>query len=114
MAEFFIEKKVYYHDTDSGGVVYYANYLKFMEEARTEFCLDRGVKLADWFKKGLVQHLVVCESITLAMAHAAEMLPPIHNDPADRFILATAQVLGGRVLSPDITMPKYPGITVEW
>ena len=28
--------KVYYEDTDSGGVVYYANYLKFLERARTE------------------------------------------------------------------------------
>ena len=33
----FIHKvKVYYEDTDSGGVVYYANYLKFLERARTE------------------------------------------------------------------------------
>ena len=29
--------RVYYEDTDSGGVVYYANYLKFMERARTEW-----------------------------------------------------------------------------
>ena len=28
--------KVYYEDTDAGGVVYYANYLKFIERARTE------------------------------------------------------------------------------
>ena len=28
--------KIYYEDTDAGGVVYYANYLKFMERARTE------------------------------------------------------------------------------
>ena len=33
---FFHEIKVYYEDTDSGGVVYYANYLKFLERARTE------------------------------------------------------------------------------
>ena len=29
--------RVYYEDTDVGGVVYYANYLKFMERARTEW-----------------------------------------------------------------------------
>jgi len=29
--------RIYYEDTDSGGVVYYANYLKFMERARTEW-----------------------------------------------------------------------------
>ena len=33
---FFHTVKVYYEDTDSGGVVYYANYLKFLERARTE------------------------------------------------------------------------------
>ena len=33
---FFHNLKVYYEDTDAGGVVYYANYLKFLERARTE------------------------------------------------------------------------------
>jgi len=36
--EFLWPVRVYYEDTDSGGVVYYANYLKFLERARTE-CL---------------------------------------------------------------------------
>ena len=34
--EFKSNFKVYYEDTDSGGVVYYANYLKFLERARTD------------------------------------------------------------------------------
>ena len=34
--------RVYYEDTDSGGVVYYANYLKFMERARTEWLRTTG------------------------------------------------------------------------
>lgn len=34
--------RVYYEDTDSGGVVYYANYLKFMERARTEWLRQLG------------------------------------------------------------------------
>ncbi len=34
--------RVYYEDTDSGGVVYYANYLKFMERARTEWLRAEG------------------------------------------------------------------------
>jgi len=45
MAPFFIEKTIYYHDTDCGGVVYYANYLKYMEEARTEYFRARGIEL---------------------------------------------------------------------
>jgi acyl-CoA thioester hydrolase len=34
--------RVYYEDTDSGGVVYYANYLKFLERARTEWLRTLG------------------------------------------------------------------------
>lgn len=34
--------RVYYEDTDAGGVVYYANYLKFAERARTEWLRDLG------------------------------------------------------------------------
>ena len=40
--EFSWPVRVYYEDTDSGGVVYYANYLKFMERARTEFLRSIG------------------------------------------------------------------------
>ena len=39
---FFHKIKVYYEDTDSGGVVYYANYLKFLERARTEALFSIG------------------------------------------------------------------------
>ena len=45
MEDSFLEKKIYYHDTDCGGVVYYANYLKYLEEARTEFFTSRGIDL---------------------------------------------------------------------
>lgn len=42
MSEFIWPVRVYYEDTDSGGVVYYANYLKFMERARTEWLRSLG------------------------------------------------------------------------
>jgi acyl-CoA thioester hydrolase len=38
--------RVYFEDTDAGGVVYYANYLKFAERARTEMLRDLGIDLA--------------------------------------------------------------------
>ena len=41
--QFINEIKVYYEDTDSGGVVYYANYLKFLERARTEMIQSFGM-----------------------------------------------------------------------
>ena len=37
-----LEVRVYYEDTDSGGVVYYANYLKFIERGRSEFLREMG------------------------------------------------------------------------
>ena len=38
--EFIFKVKVYYEDTDAGGIVYYANYLKFLERARTELIYE--------------------------------------------------------------------------
>lgn len=52
--EHFIEKKIYYHDTDWGGVVYYANYLKYFEEARTEYLLAKGLDLKILAQKGIL------------------------------------------------------------
>ncbi len=36
--------RIYYEDTDAGGIVYYANYLKFAERARTEWLRARGLE----------------------------------------------------------------------
>lgn len=40
--QFRLDVRVYYEDTDAGGVVYYANYLKFFERARTEWLRQLG------------------------------------------------------------------------
>jgi acyl-CoA thioester hydrolase len=42
-AEFIWPVRVYYEDTDAGGVVFYANYLKFFERARTEWLRASGI-----------------------------------------------------------------------
>lgn len=44
--------KVYYEDTDSLGVVYYANYLKYLERGRTEFVGAHGRDIRDWNADG--------------------------------------------------------------
>lgn len=44
---FLFPVRVYYEDTDAGGIVYYANYLKFAERARTEFIRSLGVRQQD-------------------------------------------------------------------
>lgn len=52
-----MKKRIYYHDTDCGGVVYYANYLKFLEEARTVYFEDRGISIKSLIEKGI--HFIV-------------------------------------------------------
>ncbi|MDX8412498.1 MAG: tol-pal system-associated acyl-CoA thioesterase [Mariprofundales bacterium] len=37
--------RIYYEDTDHGGIVYHANYLRYMERARTEFLRSAGIEL---------------------------------------------------------------------
>ena len=51
MSDFRWPVRVYYEDTDCGGVVYYANYLKFMERARTEKLRSMGFEQSDLHKK---------------------------------------------------------------
>jgi len=43
--------RVYYEDTDAGGVVYYANYLKFAERARTEMLREDGINQTELAEK---------------------------------------------------------------
>ena len=62
MTEFIWPIRVYYEDTDSGGVVYYANYLKFMERARTEWLRTLGVEQ---------DHLVAQRGVIFAVRRAA-------------------------------------------
>jgi len=45
------KSKLYYEDTDSGGVVYYANYLKFIERARTNLIQELGFSLKSLSEK---------------------------------------------------------------
>ena len=44
--------RIYYHDTDCGNVVYYANYLKYLEEGRTELMREQGISFARFHEEG--------------------------------------------------------------
>ncbi|MEK6697891.1 MAG: YbgC/FadM family acyl-CoA thioesterase [Nitrospirota bacterium] len=54
MAKHRMEIKLYYEDTDCGGVVYYANYLRYMERARTEYMADRGAPVKALMDQGIL------------------------------------------------------------
>lgn len=49
-----IDFKVYYEDTDSLGVVYYANYFKYFERGRTEFLGQQGRSIMEWNDSGVL------------------------------------------------------------
>ena len=67
--------RVYYEDTDAAGVVYYANYLRFMERARTEWLGALGVDLAEFERvHGLVFVVSRMEIDYLAPARLGDRL----------------------------------------
>jgi acyl-CoA thioester hydrolase len=47
-----MEVRIYYEDTDCGGVVYYANYLRYFERARTHYLEERGLSVAELMHEG--------------------------------------------------------------
>ncbi len=47
-----MQKTIYYHDTDCGNVVYYANYLKYFEEARTNYMAQKGFSVPALMQRG--------------------------------------------------------------
>jgi acyl-CoA thioester hydrolase len=62
VSKFRWQVRVYYEDTDLGGVVYYANYLKFMERARTEWLRDAGVEQDALLREhGLLFVITACD-----------------------------------------------------
>ncbi|MBF6650110.1 tol-pal system-associated acyl-CoA thioesterase [Methylobacter sp. BlB1] len=54
MKKFIWPVRVYYEDTDAGGVVYYANYLKFFERARTEMLRVMGYEQDQLMAEGII------------------------------------------------------------
>lgn len=81
-----MEIRVYYEDTDCGNVVYYANYLRYFERARTEFLRRYGVDVAWWMREGFL--------FTVAECNIKYLAPAVYDD----LILVTTEVTAvGRV-----------------
>lgn len=56
-----MEVRTYYEDTDAAGVVYHANYLKFLERARTEYFREKGLSVSELAVAGFVFPVVRME-----------------------------------------------------
>lgn len=65
-----VSYKVYYEDTDALGVVYYANYMKYLERGRTEFFGTLGPDVRSWNDAG---YYFVVYKATLTFRKAAEL-----------------------------------------
>ena len=76
--------------------------------------LDLGMPPRAWFDLARDVQQVREFPITASIALRAAELPRIHNDPADRFIIATALECGISVVTPDDKIRQYPGIQVIW
>lgn len=67
--------RVYYEDTDWGGMVYYANYLRYAEAGRTEYLRERGISLSELHTRG---YLFVVVDV-----HAKYRAPARYDDLLD-------------------------------
>lgn len=56
-----MDVRIYYEDTDAGGVVYHANYVKYLERARTEYFRNHGFMVAKLAEEGFIFPVVRLE-----------------------------------------------------
>ena len=103
----FFKLRVYYEDTDAGGIVYYANYLKFFERARTEWLRELGIKQSNYIEQNfafvvrnvemsnvapakLDDQLKVCSKIVLLKRASLVFEQKISNQ--NEVLIATAKI----------------------
>lgn len=115
--------RVYYEDTDLGGVVYYANYLKFLERARSEWLRYLGVSqtrllaadrllfaitrvAVDYLKPARFEdQLTVTVELARLRRASMQFRQAIHRDGVEGELLCTAQVTAA-CLDADSMRPK--------
>ncbi len=95
--------RVYYEDTDAGGVVYYANYLKFFERARTDFLRARGIFQSNLAKTQNLAFVVrKCEIEYLSPARLDDLIEVsvlIKEKRAASILMAQEISRDGKILS---------------
>lgn len=80
---------VYYEDTDLAGIVYYANYLKFIERARSEMLKNANVNQMDLIKRG---YFFVVTSLK------ADYLKPAYFEDSLKVITEVAKIKGASII----------------
>ena len=94
--------KVYYEDTDAGGVVYYANYLKYLERARTEALIKIGLsnlKIRDNFKA-----LIIVKSCNIDYKKSAYLEDELNIKSYIRSFTKTSFVMSQTIIKNKIVI----------
>ena len=115
--------RVYYEDTDLGGVVYYANYLKFLERARSEWLRSLGVSQSGLLESQRLlfaitsveirylkparfeDELIVSVALDRLRKASMSFLQSVHRDHVDGELLCTARVVAA-CLDADSMRPR--------
>ncbi len=79
-ASFQFPVRVYYEDTDAGGIVYNANYLKFLERARTEWLRAMGVEQDVWLQQSIA---FVCSTPRYRFSPSGSLQSATSGDESD-------------------------------
>lgn len=98
--EFSLPVRVYIEDTDAGGIVFYVNYLKFMERARTEWLRSLGFDKAGANRESFQ---FVVKSVEIEYSAPARL---------DDELVVTAELLHCRGASMDIAQKVYRGDSI--
>ena len=67
-----------------------------------------------WIERALSTHGVLDLPVTWRIAARSALLPPLHADPCDRILIATAWIHNAVILTPDPLIRAYPGVRVDW
>jgi acyl-CoA thioester hydrolase len=123
MSSFSFPIRVYWEDTDAGGIVFYANYLKFFERARTEWLRAAGVEQHDLRETTGLMFVVAATSLRyVAPARLDDLLTiTVEPEPAGRAslvvrqralrgdtLLAEGEIRIGCVRAPDLKPQRLP------
>lgn len=68
----------------------------------------------EWWPTTIAHHSLGEVPVESEVALLSGALPPLHNDPADRILIATAMHIGATLLTPDPRIHAYPGVKVRW
>lgn len=76
--------------------------------------LTLPMKPEKWIEQALEFHGIAELPIDWRVASRSALLPPHHEDPCDRMIIATAELRNLPILSPDPLLKAYAGVQVDW